>query len=609
MSNKYFEGVVESDFKHKHYQRTVDFADKYLKLFTGENIDTLLKQFAMRESPAMFEQRKRLYKSVMPAVASNLDNVFKKGIRATGVYASIFATDDKDNGTGTQAKIRSEKLENVIAASAGFYKLDGETGVESWLNAVWYFLAEFDPNAFLIIDFLPFDEATETAQPFPVVFYSSEVIDFKYVQNHLEYFCGRKAIKYLSNGQMSDGWQYFLYKENTVEVLTQIGMHETTIDAGGREDGTYELVVTKNGKWIYEIKEHKTGEVPAMRVGVKYDPNTKSQTCLSIFHSALPFFEKELKSGSELDITMALHTFPQKVAFGRLCPGDQVKNIPCRGGTTPMGHMCEVCKGTGTAPIHTSGQDVLLIPMPTGHDATMPDLNNVIAYVTPSMDLIKFQNDYVDTLTEKARKAIFGGTTMIQKQSTTTATEADYAMDDIYDGLHTFLSKYSAMWIFINSIIARQLDAYKEVGFYHKFPNDLKMKSAAQLYNERKAAKDSGAPSFVLNFIDEDIIEQQYRDDADTLNKIRVQNSFIPFKGKDAELVASSIARGRVPKEIEILYLYSDLIFREIESKVGNAFYFMTYEKQKGIVAGEVAIIISKIESPEKLNTEISAEV
>ena len=74
----YLREVIEHDRKYKYYEENVALYQKYLKLFTGKDIELLLKQFALRETDQMFEQRKRLYKSVMPAVANNLTQVFKK---------------------------------------------------------------------------------------------------------------------------------------------------------------------------------------------------------------------------------------------------------------------------------------------------------------------------------------------------------------------------------------------------------------------------------------------------------------------------------------------------------------------------------------------------
>lgn len=586
----YLENVIETDKTYQHYKENVLLAENYLKLFTGKNIDTLLKQFALRESHDMFEQRKRLYKSVMPAVANNLEKVFKKGLRATGVYASTFLMGEGKSET---------KLKDVRQKAEDFYRQDNEKGVEAWLNTTWLNLAIVDPNAFVVVDFASFDETQETASPFPVEFYSAEVIDFKYIRNELEYFIGRKQINMkVKNSKTKTGWQYFMFIDNEVIIYTQIDFNDSAEDLTDRTVRT----LKRNLKFIVEINEHKTGKVPAKRLGVKYDLNTKSQTCLSILDPAVPFFEKELKSGSELDITMALHAFPQKIALGRLCPGDPDKNLTCRNGYTSMDTVCTRCKGTGIAPIHTTGQDVLLIPPPSRPDEKFPDLSGYITYITPSIELIKFQDEYVDGLTEKARKAVFGGTTMMQKESTTTATEADYAMDDTYDSLFDFLNKYSAMWLFIHEMIARQVDANEDVDFYHKFPNDLKMKNAAQLYNERKAAKDAGSPDFILNFIDEDILEQQYRDDQDTLNKIKTQNSFIPFKGKDQTMVMSAISRGLVSEETEILYMYADVIFKNIEnSDTGNSFYLDDPKKQKARIDEEVAKIKGQLSN--KLDT------
>lgn len=584
---KIIESLIELNRRHVHYPYTVSLAEKYLKLFTGENIDTLLRQFALRETDQMFAQRKRLYSSVMPAVANNLKTVFNKGLRSSNVYASI---DPKNIDQADKSAVQEVKDK-----ATSFYAIDNYKGIEGWLDTVWFDLAIYDPNAFEIVDFKPFDNTEEKASPFPVVFSSEESLDFLYIQNELQYFIGRKKIKMnVKKGKPVDGFKYFVYTENEVIVYTQIDSSNSSEDL---TDKVVRTVGKNKLKFIVEINSHNTGKVPAIRAGVKYNPVHNRETCLSIFDPAVAFFEKELKSGSELDLTMAFHAFPQKIVLGTVCPGDTTNNIKCKNGFTVGGDTCSICKGTGVTPIHTSAQDAIVVPPPARPDDPRPDITKFIAYVTPSIELIKFQNEYVDNLTEKARKALFGGTSFIQKQSKSTATEADYAMDDIYDGLYEFLNKYSAMWIFNFGIIARQTDHKDDVVLYHKFMSDLKLKSTAQLYDERKAAKDAGAPDYVLNYIDQDILEQQYRDDQLTLNKLKIQNTYIPFKGKTPEVIQQAISRGSVPKETEIMYLYSDIIFKNIEldERYGNEFYLSSPDKQKEIIKAEIDKIIENL--------------
>ena len=58
---------VATQSTHKDYKRTVQLADFYFKMITGENASSLLSQFIKRESKAEFEQRSGLTITTSPS--------------------------------------------------------------------------------------------------------------------------------------------------------------------------------------------------------------------------------------------------------------------------------------------------------------------------------------------------------------------------------------------------------------------------------------------------------------------------------------------------------------------------------------------------------------
>lgn len=575
--------TISRNLRHADYDRVVKLADEYRKLFTGEDIDTLLRQFARREDKAMFEQRKALYQSVMPAVANNLSNVFKKPLRSNRVWKDISGQE-------------SQPVDEVNKAVLEFWKGDSSDGVDAYLQTRWFDLAKLDPNAFIAVEFDSFDANTEKAKPYPVEFSSTEAVNYEYRNGVLQYLICQRPIKYeVRTGkqiQKKDGHRYIMYLENEALVYVQVDFENPVLPEGITADQTVAVGDGKDRKrFIRYTYEPNSGMVPAVRVGVEPDSVTKSRTCVSIFHSAVPFFKKELKAGSELDISMALHAFPQKIQYGKRCEGDKAKGVQCKDGKTVNGDTCPVCNGTMVAPVQTSGQDAMIIPFPARSDVPLLELDKLMVYKSPSIDLIKFQDDYVDRLTEKARKAVFGGTTMVQKSGLKTATEADYAMEDVYDALYDFSRKYSSVWLFLVELIAVYTDNAEKVKVYHRFPTDFKMKSLQQLFEERKAAKDSGAPESVLAAIDNDIMELQYADDKDTLFKLKVRESFLPFRGKSPADVLALITAGKTTAYFETLYNHFSVVFENIEEKLGDKFYLLTREKQLAEVKAQVTTI------------------
>lgn len=580
--------IIKNEKRHADYKRVTELAETYMKLFTGENIDTLLRQFAKRETDEMFEQRKALYQSVMPAVANNLSKPYMKVFRSDRVFASIEHTSEA-------------VVEGIRKAMGNFWTSESDTGVDSYLRTRWFDLVRFDPNAFFVVDFKPFDNNKEKAAPYPVEISSKEAIFPSYTNGKLDFLVTMHNIQYATsidqNGNITytDGHRYTMYLENDTIVFTQVdeNLKETTV-----KDPVFQKIDgAKPGTYLVEKFSPKAGRVPAARVGVEPDSVTKGRTCVSLFHSTIPFFKKELKAGSELDITMALHVHQQKIQFAPRCIGDKEQNIPpCRDGKSPLtGGPCPVCHGSGLSVISTSGQDIILVPAPTG-DETPVDLEKYVVYKSPSIELAKFQDEYVDKLTEKARKAQFSGTSVVQKEGKTTATEADYAYDDMYDTFHPFADKYSASWLFFVDLIAVFTDVKREeLKLFHRFANDFKFKPLTKLFEERKSAKDAGVPQYMLDAIDIDIEEIIYADDPNTLEKIRVKRKFIPFAGKAQNEVQILFTRGQTTQYLETLYNHFEIIFNEIDQVMGDKFYKLPFEKQKALVDEKVEALVKEL--------------
>jgi len=98
-----------------------------------------------------------------------------------------------------------------------------------------------------------------------------------------------------------------------------------------------------------------------------------------------------IKSKSELDLTIALHVFPQKFQYVPQCSATD-----CNGGYKPDGSVCGKCKGTGYE-VHTTAQDAIYLALPRrGHQDELLDLKQLVNYVYPPVDLVQFMDEYVD---------------------------------------------------------------------------------------------------------------------------------------------------------------------------------------------------------------------
>lgn len=561
--------IIQNNSRHKYYDRTVELAKEYFDIFTGEGVNSYMRRIERREDPEMFEQRKKIYQTVIPSTVKSILSTFNKVARSNRVFSSI------------DSKGRDEVLEKVKS----FYSGHSESGVDAYIQSKWVQLNVYDPNAFICIDFEPFDNTLEKANPYPIVYQSEDVLNYNFKNGVLHWVFVRIPQMIIRNAEdknPTQDYSYILYLENSAIKFTQYAKTYKNVEGEGVE--------LANRMYAVSYFDTKSKGVPLVRAGYESDPVTKDNTCVSILHYALPFFKKEIKTGSEFDLTMSLHVFPQKIQYGKVCHGDREHGKTCNErGEDVNGSPCTICNGTKViTPIHTSAQDIIYIQPPRNPDDPVLDLEKVLVYKTPPIDLIKFQKEYQETLFEQAKKAVFPSESVVKSSIQKTATEYDLSMDSVYDALYPFGQKYSHVWRFIVSKIAVYTDNDEDLELYHQFPKDLKLKSIASLLTEAKLASESGLSSHAIDAINSDVLEAYYADDQDTLTRIRIKNKFNPFSGKSEKEIQFLLTSGMVTEFYRILYVYFDVIFDDIDSTLGDRFYLMNYAAQKGIIDEKV---------------------
>jgi len=365
------------------------------------------------------------------------------------------------------------------------------------------------------------------------------------------------------------------------------------VDIEEFENGT--VVKLGNGFFDLKLGEPRAGQVQACRVGYKRDISTGCRTMVSPMQPAVPRMMKTIKSISELDLTTTLHTFPQKIQYVENCKG--ANGNTCRGGRNNKNDKCSECKGTGVS-IHKSSADAITFPMPKDKEDMM-DLNNLLVYKNPPVELIKWQDEYIEKLERKSLTDVFVSESLNQITKTQTATEKELDMESIYDTLFPYANKFSACYIKFGTITAIFIDEENAV-IVHKFPKDFKMKTEKALLIDLKSAKDADAPPFLKTEIENDIANKVYADNPIMMRKYKVKQQHIPFSGKTPEEITMSINMNLTTKFDKILYANFDSIIQEIEQegiKNSSDFYLMPYDKRAEVIKKKVDEYISKIDS------------
>lgn len=600
--------------QHCYYDRVVDLAKKYKALITGENAEVLLTQFVRRENDEAFQQRLALTILITPAVCSALSKPFNK-VSWNKKVKKFFEFDTEQRNANVQ------KMREVFYGR----KKSKNKGLDYWLKVRYPDLSLVDPNSWVVIEWDSPETQAEIIKPRPFEVTSEMAWDYSVVNEEIKWLWVhqdigfRKLIK--TEGQkikearnmglftIESGNKWTLYDSDYTIVCTQI-------DREYLKSINYKLAKNEMlwddpvSKKSYSVKtfEPKLGFPPVFRTGWKRDPETEGETFVNGWHEAMPYLMKSVKTVSEMDLTMSLHAFPQKMQYVKNCPGDRVRKISCLGGVDATGAQCKICKGAGHS-VHTSAQDALFFPFPAQGttNAELLDLEKLLVYRHPPTELLEFQNKYIESLKTSCHYAVYGQTALTKANSSgtagngpVTATESGINYEGVWDAIRPFSEKVSDVWvdsIFTFGVLAGLPESeYEDSAITCVFPPNPQMKSMNELLLDLKAANESGAPSFLKDAINNDIAELLYEGDAVAETIYWVKHQFYPFNGQTSDEIALNMASQYVNEFQKVLYANFEAIFSEIEMEHPD-FWYMKLPEQWKLVEEKVGQYQEEIDS------------
>lgn len=596
--------VVAYGLRHEHYNHTKNKSKLYMQLVAGVGLDDLLKRYVRREQEALFKQRVELTEHIVTAVCKNLLDVFYKVPRSNSARRTI-ATQD-ENG-----KKKVKDLEDILK------KFWGDSSFDEYMSQRWIELNSVDPNAFVVFEWDDFDAKRTAIQPRPYEVFSKNAIDYKYQNRSLQYLIvsdnhnfkvhkqptvNTEELPNPKNGYKK-GTKYTLYGPKRTWQLLQ--MDELAIEqaveltqgvVGKAVVGGQQINVVKLGKIVYEYKEfkpHNVGHVPAFRVGYYRDLATNGETYVNPLHSVEPFLKKTIKTNSEFDLVATLLALPQQIKYGQPC-----EDTKCYGGQYEDGSDCPTCGGTGVKKTAPSAQDSIVIPMPRDKDQMIP-LGDILKYVHPPVDIVKWQEEYIDKLTDKCKQIMFNQDIYTKRQVAETAHGRNIDMQNVYDTLYPFATMFCKLWEFGVKTTAILADRNKNMLIRYTFGKDFKLKSLDTLIMDASIANGIGNAT-LLSQINNDIADIIFSEKQAELSRYKLQEFYNPFSGKSEKEIAVLMFSDLVSRKDKILYANFSRIFDELEldyAALKSDFYKLTRTKQRDEIYRKVDEIIDQIAS------------
>ena len=558
--------VAEGKTKHPLYERTCDLAREYRAFVTGDGLDTYLRQFVRRESTELFLQRVKITQHVAMSVLSGITSTFRKGNRAARTRVLEYS-----GGDGDMKKAILEKILGLFTS---------EMGVDDWVNTRVLELNETDPNAWIVLEWEPFDYRTQNAAPYPFEVSSADCYDYKRDQRGELIYLIARAPGALGGDRLT------LYMKERSVSLDEVKVKGTQAPPPG-------AVKIGTKYWLpTEHPPHNLGYIPAFRVGYKRDAVTNGRSYVAPFSEAMPILHKQLKANSELDLTVSLHAHPLVVRVGEPCDAQG-----CYGGKVygeGGEHVCGTCQGTGYKKRPTTTQEEIVVtPAKTGD---LPDIERTILYKTPPVEFLQWMDGYVERLTEQAKRAVFNAEIFTQTQVAKTATGENLDMDAVYDTIYPYMLKVAQVWNFVVKGVADITD--KSVGLTANMliRRDGRLKGFDALLEDWRKANETGAGPLVKQRIEADIANAMFADEPEKYQRWQTRERYNPFSGQSEGQVMYLLASDLVPKDQKVLYSNLGYIFDNVEKERPD-FYALARKDQDALVNAVLSDIVAGLDN------------
>jgi len=550
--------------RHQDYERTVNLAKLYTQIAIGLGQSELIINYKPSENEMQKKQRIEIYKSETEAVTSQIASQFNF------VKGSARAADSISYNPE-----RTPNLERLSSLVSAFW---GKQTLQQYIEEKQQHYSFLDPNAWLII------QLDQNDLPAPICVGSVAALDYAVKGGITDYL--------VVLGTEGEYKKYYGYMKGFVLLLFP---DETPIEG----EMNYELLDISGKKYRFYTMPNLTDMATVNRFGYIPDDITSGRSFVGVLQPAVEKYKDLINQKSELDLSLALHLYPEKFQYVDLCDfrDSEQPHIKCDGGQLrPMGGQCPKCHGSGAIK-HTTTQDVVLIKKPKGDDVKPMPLSELVHYSQKPLDIIKFQLERVLQIPKDIPIAIFGVDLNTRSTGLKTATEIVNFYDSIYMVLTPYAEKISENYIFAVNSIAQWLGISDGLIVVHKYPRRFKMESLGELLIMLKDAKTSGASSEVLWGIESQILEMQYKDNPAALELAKTKQMFKPFRHlNDAERMLE-ISVLPADNTYKILHGHLDQIFSELMLEQPKFLEF-PYDKKRELVMAKAAEL-AKLFTPE----------
>jgi hypothetical protein len=399
----FLEPYLSSKYRHSYYHDAVESAEALAIHADGLYPDDLISERRPAESEEIKNYRKKIFTPITKPVFTKVYNSLMK-IRKSSDWMISFPTD-------TPAMIAEDETPEVYLMK----KLPRNGSITNWMFSVAFKPYLIDANAVVLTMPTNYDiQANEYFKPYPKIFTSAQVLDYKtdefYLLQDAEMFSYEEDDYYYNNGR-----RFYLIQPDIFQVFEE-----------------------KNGK-VVEVMQivNVLGYIPIRHMnGMVFQQGNHCTLYESRISGIVPMLNEAVREYSDLqaEIVQHIHSTMWSIQPQQCTRCKGVGEIP-RENSAPV--SCPGCGGKGLLPLNPF--EHIVMPMPKAGES--PVATPPIGYVQKQTDIARLQEERI--------------------------------RQHIYDSLSAISMEFLAETPIAQSGVAKQVDREELYSFVHSIAEDI----------------------------------------------------------------------------------------------------------------------------------------
>jgi hypothetical protein len=523
---------IEDGYTHPLYGETQEIlkASKEIHADDSEDQKDQLRRYRMSEDSDLFKQRVRISN---PATAAPLETCYS-------YISQVWRTD----GVKKTLTINSEAAKRIIEEQFGtFY---GRMDLHEYMFTQVQRANVYDPNAWMIFERSTLADNTGRVMDiefYPIYVNSTSAIDWGFDRKgNTQYLLFRQSRTVYQGKAPREIWDYYVYGQNYyLHVAEQLDTDSTDM----RDFSQYAVAPIKperGRRWLYFTAPLPGNICPAFRLGA-YPYKEHPEICELFAQNAVPALQDLMRDANYLAVMKTLHCFPDRAEYVKPCKHENEQGECCEGGwyggVRNADHRCQSCGGLGYATT-VSEQTTKRLPWPDNADELV-ELQKLSHYFERPIGIVETYISETERITRHIVQIVMNQETFERPQAIKTAAEILVNYDKIYNKLMPFAEQVAAGWEYGIIVGLSYLAADGDAEM--RYPADMKMMTINELLIQLGAAKTNGAPIEVIDGINTDLIQKQYRAMPDVAADVAALQSWKPWRDKTDAQVAAIIGQ------------------------------------------------------------------